>query len=54
MNKFEQVFSNHHQISLLGVAGGGSLGLMSEGEPYCPTKASDLSRDAFSVTYPPV
>ena len=54
MNKFEHVFSNHHQMSLLGIAGGRSLGLMSgRGAPYCPTKPSDLSHDAFNVTYPP-
>ena len=53
MNKFEQVSSNHHQMSLLGAAGSRSLGLMSggggEGECALP---SDLSHDAFNVTYP--
>ena len=32
MNKFEQVFSDHHQMSLAGAGAGGIPGLMSMGE----------------------
>ena len=44
MNKFQQVSSDHHQISL---ARGRSPGLMLRGTPTC-----DLYHDAFGVSYP--
>ena len=48
MNKFEQVSSDHNQMSL---AGGRSSGLMSmEGKGYL---ACHLSHDKFDVTYYP-
>ena len=50
MNKFDQVSSDHHQMSLAG----GSLGLIS---PYLTiwggSLPSDLSHDAFDVNPPP-
>ena len=52
LNKFENVSSDHHQMSL----GWGSPGLMCRGIPHlaCPgdTLPCDLSDDAFDVTYP--
>ena len=44
MNKFEQVSSDHHQMSLLGDKSPGVNG----GVPL----PCDLSHDAFDVTYP--
>ena len=46
MNKFEQVSSDDHQMS---VAGGRYTGLMSGGGGTLPC---DLSHDAFDHTYP--
>ena len=55
MNKFEQVSSAHHQMSLVGVSRsdgqGGTLTDLSQGKgrgalPY------DLAHDTFDVTYP--
>ena len=46
MNKFEQVSSDDHQMS---VAGGRYTGPMSGGGGTLPC---DLSHDAFDLTYP--
>ena len=49
MNKFEQISSDHHQMSLVGIG----LQVSCPGTGEGDTLPCNLSYDAFDVTYPP-
>ena len=53
-NKFEQVYSGHHQMSTAGgVLRSDVWGMRGQGTPTGLSLQCDLSHDAYEVTYPP-